>query len=183
MKNLKEVVAQRLKNLLESKNFSQTQFSEMVGLSKDTVSKLVNGKMSLSVPNAIRISQVFAVSLDYLYGMCEEENYNNYALEILLKHFAPVEGKSYWNADLMEARISMSPELGTLLDTITNLMNARIDDDLRREGIYRAKVAFLQVIENTPGQPQPYVLLDPNLYTEKVRGAIEAAREDIERSS
>lgn len=178
MENLRGIVAQRLKSLLRSNNLSQKQFAEKASLSKDTVSKLLNENMTLSVPNAIRISQAFGVSLDYLYGRSEEENRNQYALEILLKHFCAIKEKSYWGTSSIEVHISISPELGALLETITDLMEARIDDDLRREGIHRAKAAFLQVIDNPHEKPKKYVLFDPDLYTDEVRDAIKKAKEN-----
>lgn len=172
MPDLKASVAERLKNLMEKYSLSQTEFSQKVGISKDIVSKLVNGKYSLSITNAIRISEVFGVSLDYLYGIDEKENHDQYALETLLKHFCVYKGKSSFPPNQREAYISCSLALSTLLDTLANLEDARIADDLREEGKRRAKEAFLSVISDEPEGSKSYVLLEAKFYTPEVKAAV-----------
>lgn len=182
MEDSKKIVAQRLKNLLESKNLTQTQFANQVGLSKDTVSKLINGKIALSAPNAILISQKFDVSLDYLYGTVNEVSYNQHVLMIMQKHFLALKEMSVWNGSIAEMHISFSSALADFLDALTNLYEAKIPEDLRVEGERRAKESFLEVIEKTPepGERRTYVLLDVNLYTAKVVEAIKEAKEEVQ---
>lgn len=172
MDDLKATVAEQLKNLIKNNYLSQTEFAEKTGISKDTVSKLVNKKYSLSITNAVRISEVFGVSLDYLYGLDKEENRDQYALNTLLKHFYVYKGKSYFPPYQREAYISCSLALSTFLDKLTNLENARIDDDLREDGKQRAKEAFLSVISEEPKDSKSYVLLGSEFYTPEVKAAV-----------
>lgn len=64
-----KTVAQRLKEILESRALSQTEFAEQCFLTKDAVSKIINGKMALSATSAIKIANALSVSLDYLFGL------------------------------------------------------------------------------------------------------------------
>lgn len=178
---LKVIVAQRLKSLMENNNLNQSEFSEKTGISKDTVSKLVNKSYSLSIPNALLISEKFGVSLDYLYGRCEEENSNQYALEILQRHFCAYKEKEPWQENIPAAAyISFSTALADFLDILTNLKEAKIPEDLRKEGVQRAKKTFLSVIEDEPENPRKYVLVDYHLFaTGEIQKAIDKAKEKI----
>lgn len=180
-KRLKSTVAERLKSLMEKKNLNQTEFSEITGISKDTVSKLVNENYSLSILNALLISEKFGVSLDYLYGRCEEENSNQYALEILQRHFCAYKEKEPWQENAPAAAyISFSTALADFLDRLTNLKEAKIPEDLRKEGVQRAKKTFISVIENEPENPRKYVLIDYHLFaTGEIQKAIDKAKEEI----
>ena len=177
--DLKEIVAKRINLLLKNNRLTHKALADKCGLAKAIINKAAKGDMSIK--SALIISETLGVSLDYLYGRDEEENRNQYALELFLKHFRAVEGRSYWDTSLMEVHISISYELDELLKTISDLTEARIDDDLRREGIQRAKAAFLQVMDNPLGRTKKYVLLDPNLYTSEVRAIIKGLKENMER--
>lgn len=175
--NVKGIVAERINLLLKNNGMTQKALADKCGLATAIINKAAKG--DLSIKSALIISEALGVSLDYLYGRSEEENRNQYALEILLKHFHAVEEKSYWNTSSVEVHISISLELCALLETITDLMEARIDDDLRMEGIQRAKAAFLQVIDTPSRKPKKYVLLDPNFYTSEVKAAIKDVKENM----
>lgn len=177
MDKLKMDVAKQLKKLIEKYSLSQTEFAERTNIPKDTVSKLVNGKYSLSITNAIRISEAFNVSLDFLFDRIEEENADQYALNILLKHFKNYKAKSYWNNSVIEAHITISSALANLLDTLTNLNEAKIDDDLRKEQENRAKKAFLNIIKNESIDSGKYVLLAANYFTPEMKDLVEKLKE------
>lgn len=181
MEDLKIIVAQRLKQLIESRNISQSEFAKLTGISKDTVSKLVNGKYSLSIPNAIRISDEFQVSLEYLYGRETEENRMQYALDILLKHFPVCKDKSFWDISRPEVHIMCSPALAELLNKLSTYQDAQLPDDILLELEQREKKTFLSVIEDTPKDTdtKKYLLLDANYCTPEVMEVIEKAKKEI----
>lgn len=83
MNDKKEIVAQRLKELLESRALSQSELAEKCFLTKDAVSKIINGKMALSVPSALKIANAFGVSLDYLFGLTDFENATQLAISLI----------------------------------------------------------------------------------------------------
>lgn len=83
MDDKKEIVAQRLKELLKSRALSQSELAEKCSLTKDAVSKIINGKMALSVPSALKIANTFGVSLDYLFGLTDYENATELAISLI----------------------------------------------------------------------------------------------------
>lgn len=178
-KRLKSTVAERLKSLMEKKNLNQTEFSEITGISKDTVSKLVNENYSLSILNALLISEKFGVSLDYLYGRCEEANRNQYAFEILQKHFCVLKKASFYDKLLVEAHFSCSEALATLLVKLARLEESDLDDDIHEIVKQRAKEDFLKVIEDVDQKSRDFVLLDAAFYNPEVRTAFEKAKGEM----
>lgn len=89
MSNLKEVVSKRLQKVIEETEISQVKFSQKCGISKDTVSKAITKKGTLSVKNALLIASACGVSLDYLYGNSEIINIPRQVFSILSRHVLP----------------------------------------------------------------------------------------------
>ena len=66
---------QRLKELREKNgNITQEDFAEKIGVSTDTIRKIEQGKVKLTLDNAISIKSAFGVSLDWLYGVADDMN-------------------------------------------------------------------------------------------------------------
>ncbi|MBO5462252.1 MAG: helix-turn-helix transcriptional regulator [Clostridia bacterium] len=66
---------QRLKELREKNgNITQEEFAEKIGVSPDTIRKIEQGKVKLTLDNAISIKNAFGVSLDWLYGVADDMN-------------------------------------------------------------------------------------------------------------
>ena len=60
-----------LKSLMTSHNLNITSLSKCVGISSSQISKYVSGNYEPSLNNAIKISNYFDCSLDYLFGIDE----------------------------------------------------------------------------------------------------------------
>ena len=70
--NLNDITKERLKKLRNIKGITQQDFSEMIGMSVEMVGKMERGANSLSIQTALKIKDVFGVSLDWLYGTTED---------------------------------------------------------------------------------------------------------------
>lgn len=65
-------VAERIKNLRQACGFSQQQIANALGIERSTYAYLENGKTHLYFDDAIRIAQIFGVSLDALAGKSDD---------------------------------------------------------------------------------------------------------------
>lgn len=80
---VKSNTIKRLKELREKNGkISQEEFAEKIGVSAETIKKIEQGKIKLSLDNAIRIKNQYNVSLDWIYGL--EEDVNDEASIMLL---------------------------------------------------------------------------------------------------
>ncbi len=71
MKNqlLESDLSERLKHLRKSKNLTQENFAEIIGVSRTAVAKWENGYAEPTLQNIVRISEMFDISSDYLLGI------------------------------------------------------------------------------------------------------------------
>lgn len=178
MDDIKKTISERINFLLKSNNLTQKALAYKCGLATAIINKATKGE--LSVNSALKISEKLGCSLDFLYGQSTAQSREHYAFEILQKHFQSYREVSFWNGSVVEAHISVSPELATYLDTVTNLQTAKINDSLREQGKENAKEEFLCVIEHPSESLKKYILLDANFYTDKVREVVDKAKEDME---
>lgn len=63
-----DVFPERLRRLRESRRMDRKALGELCGLSKSAVSRYENGKRVPDIYTAMKIADVFDVSLDYLCG-------------------------------------------------------------------------------------------------------------------
>lgn len=75
-------LANRIKELRKSKNLTQTEFGQIFGIVKSTVSLYESGKSTPNDEIKKKICEYFNVSFDYLLGRTdkkdiEKETYNN----------------------------------------------------------------------------------------------------------
>jgi transcriptional regulator with XRE-family HTH domain len=62
-------LSKRIIDLRESKNWTQTQLAEKMGLSKSTMSKIESGYRKITTDELKLLSEIFGVSTDYLLGI------------------------------------------------------------------------------------------------------------------
>ncbi len=177
MDSIKEIVSERINSLLKSNNLTQKALADKSGLATAIINKATRGELSIN--SALKISEALGCSLDFLYGRSTAQSSDHYAFEILQKHFCSYRVVSFWHSSMMEAHISVSKELATYLDAITNLQTARINDSLRKQGEQDAEIEFLCVIAQPTRSSKEYILLEANLYTDKVRTAVEEEKRDM----
>lgn len=65
---LKNIFADRIKSLRKAKKVTQSDISELLGVTKTQVSDLENGKTTTSIERLCTLADYFDVSLDYLVG-------------------------------------------------------------------------------------------------------------------
>ncbi len=76
MENYKEQIGMRLKQLRKEKGFTQEQVAELLDISQKHYSEVERGLTGLSVKHLIQISDILAVSLDYLLKGTISEHYS-----------------------------------------------------------------------------------------------------------
>lgn len=62
-------LSKRIIDLRESKNWTQTQLAEKMGLSKSTMSKIESGYRKITTDELKLLAEIFGVSTDYLLGI------------------------------------------------------------------------------------------------------------------
>ena len=177
MDNLKEIVSERINFLIRSNHLTQKAFAYKCGLATAIVNKATKGELSIN--SALQISNAMGCSLDFLYGKSTSQSSDHYALEVLQEHFQPCQEVSICNDSVVEAHISVSLELAKFIDAISELQAIKRNDNLRKLGESEAKDEFLRVIAKQPEDFKKYILLDPLIYTNEVKAAIEKAKADI----
>ena len=73
-------IANNLKNFLEIKKIDKitaSSIDDYLGISKKTLSNYVNGDAYIPLTHLNKLCNFFNVSLDYLLGLTQEENYKD----------------------------------------------------------------------------------------------------------
>lgn len=63
---------QRARNLREDLDLSQNYIAQKLGVSRATVNRYENDKYDLKLSYAIKLAQIYNVSLDYLTGLTDD---------------------------------------------------------------------------------------------------------------
>lgn len=59
----------RIRELRKNRGWTQEEFSRMLGVHKDMISKYENNLKTPSLDRVVRMAQIFHVSIDYLLGL------------------------------------------------------------------------------------------------------------------
>lgn len=59
--------ARRLKAVRESEGLTKAEFADMLGVDRSTYIKIEDGAREIRVPMALRLAELFGISLDFLY--------------------------------------------------------------------------------------------------------------------
>lgn len=71
MDNIKIVVGNRLKESRKYKNMTQKQVATYLTMTQQQYSRFENGVFELDYENLVKLSKLFEVSLDYLFGLTQ----------------------------------------------------------------------------------------------------------------
>ncbi len=71
MENIKKSVGNRIKESRKDKGMTQKQVAEILCMTQQQYSRFENGVFELDYDNLVKISRLFEVSLDYLFGLSE----------------------------------------------------------------------------------------------------------------
>lgn len=83
--------AWRLKFLREQKDLSLSKLAEDINTTKSALSRYENGKMEPGLKVMIKLSEYFNVSLDWLAGNGEDDDYDKSCINI--KHYEDIVNK------------------------------------------------------------------------------------------
>ena len=81
---------ERLLKIMEERGIKSAQLAAKAGLSTSTVADILSGKvneLNLGVSKVVKIADALGVSVEYLYGMPEPEQIQNYNEQLLLSCF------------------------------------------------------------------------------------------------
>lgn len=67
-------LANKIVNLREERNITQSELARRLGLDKSSMSKIESGSRKVSTDELKRISEIFEVSTDYLLGNTTDRN-------------------------------------------------------------------------------------------------------------
>ena len=67
LKTIQNAIGKRLRNLRIAKNLSQEQISLEVGISRDHLSNIENGKFTTNIKTLYKLSQFFEVDFEYFF--------------------------------------------------------------------------------------------------------------------
>ena len=66
---VKDVFAERLRNLIDEKGLNYQKFSTEIGIPNSTISDWLNKKKTPTIENIPKIALFFGVTTDYLLGL------------------------------------------------------------------------------------------------------------------
>lgn len=69
----KKIIVGRVKELRLSKNLTQLEFGESIGVTSDTISRIEREETSLTSDIALKIADEYGVSLDWLFLYSNEK--------------------------------------------------------------------------------------------------------------
>jgi transcriptional regulator with XRE-family HTH domain len=72
-----QIFAERIKDLRSKKKLTQKEFAKKIGVTPAALSAYENNAKNPSIAVAKRIAEAFLVSIDWLCGLTDKENYNN----------------------------------------------------------------------------------------------------------
>ena len=65
----------RLKDLREDNDIKQKEIADVIGCSQATYSRYETGSMTTPVDVLVKLSKYYEVTIDYLLGLTEKNNY------------------------------------------------------------------------------------------------------------
>ncbi len=71
METLKKLVGNRIKESRKDKRMTQKEVAGILCMTQQQYSRFENGVFELDYENLVKISQLFEVSLDYLFGLSQ----------------------------------------------------------------------------------------------------------------
>lgn len=116
----------RVAILREKENLTQSQFAEKIGISAVLVSEIERKNKRLSLRNAIEISKMFSVSLDWLYELSNDtKDPAGIVVDNLTSVFA---------VDLANKTISIEKELAEFLEKLCDAYKTKAEKNIPEEG-------------------------------------------------
>ena len=102
----KKLTASRLKELRLENNYTMQEVAKKIDLkSRGTYSDIEHGKNILTSINALKIANLYNVSLDYIYGITNNKDNNNLMndkeLDTILKTGISYNGKTLTSTDII----------------------------------------------------------------------------------
>lgn len=125
MKPSNSVETTRIKELREKLNLTQAEFAEKLDIDAQTVSLMERQKNGLNINTAIKISNTFDVSLDWLYALSDDTK--DSASNILLNL------RDIFNFNWAEKRIEIDIHLASFLEEISNAYKIKQDTNMPDE--------------------------------------------------
>ena len=147
---LKETASDKLCNIIDNRHIKQSDIVNNTGLSRDTVSKAINGKC-LSLSTAIAFCKYLNISLDYLFELSVYENaereMNENALKLIQKHIKGYQRKVSFARETPYniPSITFSNKLARFLEAQININGVSgMPEDLKKEWEKREIDEFLK---------------------------------------
>jgi len=81
---VKQLFAERLKELREENNMTQEQLGKLLNVTKQAISSYEKGENEPSLDTLVKIAEIFNVSLDYLFGRTKQKDNLYIQNEILI---------------------------------------------------------------------------------------------------
>lgn len=115
----------RIAMIREKENLTQSQFAEKVGISIPLVSDIERKNKRLSIRNAIEISNIFNVSLDWLYELNDD---TRDPAGIIIDNL-----KSVFDIDLEKKTISIEKELAEFIQKLSQAYKTKEGQNIPNE--------------------------------------------------
>ena len=102
----KKLTASRLKDLRLEKGFTMQEVAKKLDIkNRSNISDIEHLRSGLGIDNALKLSNLYNVSLDYIYGLSNNKNNNNLIndnkLDTVLKTGITYNGKTLTSTDII----------------------------------------------------------------------------------
>ena len=121
-----EIVAERLRQLREGMNTSQTKIALFLGLPQSSIYRYEHNQTSPSYENIVRYADYFDVSLDYIFGRTDDPHGKpyDYQPKVLTEK---VENKEELRQFIEMCFDPKSPMYGKLKDTLFQMIGGGVE--------------------------------------------------------
>ena len=102
----KKIVASRLKELRIEKGFTMQEVAKKLDIkNRSNINELEHARSGLNIDRALKFSNLYNVSLDYIYGLSNDKDNNNLInnneLDTVLKTGITYNGKTLTSTDII----------------------------------------------------------------------------------
>lgn len=112
-----EIISERVNTLLKSEQLTQTELATRSKLSRSTISKILN-KQKVSTESLMEVAKALNTTVDYLYGLNDETNLTEYALNFMLEHIRVYANKSYYGSDMPVPMVLISQPIADYIEEV-----------------------------------------------------------------
>ena len=189
----RELISERIKKIRALHRLTQQEFADILDYSVDKIKKIESKQKDLDIELALKINNQYDISLDYLYGISEYLNLEEYLIDDLIENVLEpkVFEKKYMSKDMVQVGVEtlqiktkkgFFPVLLKLIKLNEQLKNKEISFDEfndKRESLLKE---YEYSIQKTNTDYEYHIIMPKILVDEKNMFQLKEIAEDMQKA-